>query len=578
MKFAALVICAAWLGVGLSRASDIPLPDNAQLRWQQHERIMFVCLDPCTWEGREYDDHSVPLSRIAPWKLDTDQWCRVASLWGAKQILFVAKHTGGFCWWQTTTTDYGIKNTPWRNGKGDVLADLSISCRKFGLDLGVYVYPGDETWGAGIGSGGRTSDPSNQEAYNKVFRQQLTEVLSNYGTIREVWFDGSCVIDVRDILKKYASKAVILQGPVASLRWVGTEDGYAPFSNWYTLSSKDLQTGVATAVQSDPFGDAYAPVEVDVPLLKNEGHKWFWAPNTDQMILSTDQLMDRYYKSVGRGSVLLLNSTPDTTGLIPESHAAAYKAFGDEIRRRFDTPLGRTKGEGKMLEIVLPKVTEVNHAILQEDLSKGQRVLAFTIQAQDERGAWTELYDATSVGFKRICSFDPVKTRKVRVVFTNAKAEPSIANFALYSITGAMPAPEQRDDRDRFYDGVRAKQGEVVSQEPAVRIATWATGAESDGWREISIDLTEHVTRIGQYEITFVPAGGGNADLEFRDWRLEMYGGTINDAIEQLKGRPVFRLTRSQQTLNDFPARFRVKVKTPDGAQSGSITIRRITY
>lgn len=578
MKFAALVICTAWLGAGLSRAAGIPLPDNAQLRWQQHERIMFVCLDPCTWQGREYDDHSVPLSRIAPWKLDTDQWCQVASLWGAKQILFVAKHTGGFCWWQTRTTDYGIKNTPWRNGKGDVLADLSISCRKFGLDLGVYVYPGDETWGAGIGSGGKTSDPSKQEPYNKVYRQQLTEVLSNYGTIREVWFDGSCVIDVSDILKKYASKAVILQGPVASLRWVGTEDGYAPFSNWYTLSSTDLQTGVATAVQSDPFGDAYAPVEVDVPLLKNKGHKWFWAPNTDQMILSTDQLMDRYYKSVGRGSVLLLNSTPDTTGLIPESHVAAYKAFGDEIRRRFDTPLAWTEGEGKMLEIVLPKVTEVNHAILQEDLSKGQRVLAFTIQAQDERGAWKELYDATSVGFKRICSFDPVKTRKMRVVFTNAKAEPRIANFALYSITGAMPAPEQRDDRDRFYDGVRAKQGEVVSQEPAVRIATWATGAESDGWQEISIDLTEHVTRVGQYEITFVPAGGGNADLAFRDWRMEMYGGTINDAIEQLKGRPVFRLTRSQQTLNDFPARFRVKVKTPDGTQSGSITIRRITY
>jgi alpha-L-fucosidase len=359
---------------------------------------------------------------------------------------------------------------------------------------------------------------------------------------------------------------------------VGTEDGYAPFSNWYTLSSKDLQTGVATAVQSDPFGDAYAPVEVDVPLLKNKGHKWFWAPNTDEMILSTDQLMDLYYKSVGRGSVLLLNSTPDTTGLIPESHAAAYKAFGDEIRRRFETPLKRTEGEGKMLEITLPKAIEVNHVMLQEDLSKGQRVLAFNIQALDDRGEWKEVYHATSVGFKRICYFDPVRTRRMRVVFTNAKAEPKIANFALFNIKGVVPAAERRDDRDRFYDGVGEKQGQVAGQESPVQIGAWTAGAESGGWKEISLDITKHVSRIGQYEIAFTAAGGGNAELEFQDWEVDMYGGAINDAIEQIKGRPVFRLTRSQQTLNDFPARFRVKVKSPEGARSGSITIRRITY
>ena len=152
---------------------------------------MFVCLDPCTWQGREYDNHSMPLSRINPSKLNTDQWCEVAKSWGAKEILYVAKHTGGFCWWQTKTSDYSIRNTPYKNGKGDVLKELSESCKKYGLNLGIYVYPGDETWGAGIGSGGKTSDPARQEGYNKVFRQQLTEVLSCYGHITEVWFDGS---------------------------------------------------------------------------------------------------------------------------------------------------------------------------------------------------------------------------------------------------------------------------------------------------------------------------------------------------------------------------------------------------
>ena len=122
-------------------------PSPQQYRWHEQERIMFVCLDPCTWQGREYDNHSTPLERINPIKLNTDQWCETAKLWGAKEILFVAKHTGGFCWWQTETTDYGIKNTPYKNGKGDVLKELSESCRKYGLNLGIYVYPGDETWG-----------------------------------------------------------------------------------------------------------------------------------------------------------------------------------------------------------------------------------------------------------------------------------------------------------------------------------------------------------------------------------------------------------------------------------------------
>ena len=148
------------------------MPSEIQYEWHEQERIMFVCLDPCTWQGREYDNHSTPLERINPEKLDTDQWCEAAISWGAKEILFVANHTGGFCWWQTKTTDYGIRNTAYKNGKGDVLKELSESCRNHGLNLGIYVYPGDETWGAGIGSGGQTKDPSKQEEYNRIFRQQ----------------------------------------------------------------------------------------------------------------------------------------------------------------------------------------------------------------------------------------------------------------------------------------------------------------------------------------------------------------------------------------------------------------------
>jgi alpha-L-fucosidase len=585
LKFKALPQITNFAAYKVQPAPDgsaLPEPSTAQLRWQNYERIMFVHFSANTWQthrgaDNEYDDLSVPLIRINPSKLNTDQWCEVARSWGAKMILFVAKHAGGFCSWQTNTTDYGIRNTPWRKGRGDILADLSRSCEKYDLDLGVYLYPGDPHWGAG--NGGLTADSSKQEAYTRIYRQQLTEVLTRYGQIREVWFDGSCRINVDDILKDYASDAVIFQGPMASLRWVGTEDGYAPFSNWYTLSSKDLKTGVATAVQSDPFGDAYAPVEVDVPLLANRGHKWFWAPNTDNMIMSTDQLMELYYKSVGRGAVLLLNSTPDTSGLIPPSHVAAYRAFGDEIRRRFAEPLKRTSGNGNSLEIAFSQPTLVNHVILQEDAAKGQRVLAFIIEGMDKGGNWREIYNGTSIGFKKICYFDPVQVNKIKVAFTNSRAKPQIANFAVYNVKGVTPKAEIREDRDKFYDGLRSKQGSVIRPAPAKEIGRWKTDPKSGGWTLISLDLTPYVPVVGQYEITFAAgSGGAPPELEFRDWNLEMNGGKMNNAIELLKGRSTFRLTRWQKTLGAFPILFRVSMKGASGDGSGTIMIRKLVY
>jgi len=557
----------------------IPLPSKAQLRWQNYEQTMFVCLDPCTWQGREYDNHSTPLIRINPTELNTDQWCEVAKSWGARLILFVAKHTGGFCWWQTNTTDYGIKNTPWKNGKGDVLKQLSESCKKYGLELGIYVYPGDETWGAGIGSGGVTKDPSKQDGYNKVFRQQMTEVLTKYGPVREVWFDGSCFINVNDLLEKYASDAVILQGPMANLRWVGNEDGYAPYSNWYTLSSKDLKTGVSTAIQSDPFGDAYAPVEIDVPLLKNKGHKWFWAQNTDSLIFTTDQLMNTYYKSVGRGAVLLLNSTPDTTGLIPKSHVKAYAEFGDEIKRRFGNPIGQTKGEGKSLEITFSKPTVINHAVLQEDLSRGQRVLAFEIEGMNEQNQWNNVYDGTSVGHKRICYFNPVILKKIRVLFSNSKAEPQITSFAVYNIEGLRFEPEKRNDLGGFYDGIAHKNGTDQKEEPFIEIGKWAMDSFSNTeWKEMSIDLTKYVTRIGQYEVTFSALNNKESGLEFRDLEIKMYGSKSTNSIELLNGSSTFRITRSQQTLDEFPTILRLKKKSKSEKTAGNITVKRVRY
>ncbi len=423
-------------------AGGVAKPSPEQVAYLEMERQMFVCLDPCTWQNREYDNHSTPLDRINPDKLDTEQWCRVAESWGARQILFVAKHTGGFCWWQTDTSDYGIRNTPWKGGKGDVLGELAAACRKHGLKLAIYVYPGDDQWGAGIGSGGRTKDPAKQEAYNKVFRRQMTEVLTRYGEMNEVWFDGSCVIEVGDILKQHAPRAMVLQGPHTTLRWVGNEQGYAPYPAWQTVKRKDAETGVSTAAHSDPDGDVWLPMECDTTLLD---HKWFWGANTDHMLKGLDKLMDIYVKSVGRGCVLLLNSTPDTTGLIPASHVALYEAFGREIARRYGQSLAETNGAGTTVELNLGRPTPVNQVLLQEDIREGQRVRGYRIEGF-ANGAWKTLHaTGQSIGYKQIDVLPRTEVSRLRFVATQAVGEPLIKRLAAFNVTGAASGQPLRD-------------------------------------------------------------------------------------------------------------------------------------
>ena len=404
-------------------------PTPVQYVWHEQERIMFVCLDPCTWQGREYDNHTTPLSQINPAHLDTGQWCRAAKLWGAKEILFVAKHTGGFCWWQTETTKYGIKETPWKGGKGDVLAELSASCRKQGLHLGIYISPVDDVWGAPSGSGGRTKDSAKQEAYNRVFRQQLTEVLTRYGPISEVWFDGSCAIDVSDLLKQYASSAVIFQGPQATIRWAGTESGKLPYPAWNSLKSQDLRTGVATAAQGDPDGDAWAPLEADTTLYN---HNWFWSAANEKKRKGLDELMEIYYTSAGHGGVLLLNSTPNTNGLIPADDLKLYEAFGREIARRFGRPLTELKDRrGTGVELVFPKPTLINHAVIMEDYREGERIREYVLEGFSE-SQWLELSKGTSVGRKRIDRFASVQVQRVRLRVGRSAAEPLIRSLAVF--------------------------------------------------------------------------------------------------------------------------------------------------
>lgn len=535
------------------RDSDLlAKPSAVQYKWQEQERIMFVCLDPCTWQGREYDNHSTPLERINPEKLDTDQWCEVAQSWGAREILFVAKHTGGFCWWQTETTDYGIKNTPYKDGKGDVLQELSESCRKYGLHLGIYVYPGDETWGAGIGSGGLTKDPTKQEAYNQVFRQQLTETLSRYGEVLEVWFDGSCMIDVSDILETYAKNAVIFQGPHATLRWPGTESGKLFYPAWNTLSAEDMETGVATQVHGDPDGEVWAPLETNTTLYD---HNWFWAPQNELKRKSLEQIMECYYKSVGYGSVFLLNSTPDTTGLIPAGDVDFYRAFGREIDRRFKTPIASVMDQkGSELTLEMPDKQLVNHVVIMEDYREGHRIRNYTIEGL-QNGQWIELVQGQSVGRMKIDFFPEVELSQVRLTVDKSVGEPLLRKMAVFHVTDFNP-----------YENHGIRPWSQWQQ-----IASWDESQFQGDSIRLEIDLSDWIRLPGQYAVHLVPDSTG-AGLEITHGEIHYEGRKALPEFLQFSGASV-NINRTAQVTDESQSLVYLSFKSRE-AKSGKIEFR----
>ncbi|MBN2310943.1 MAG: alpha-L-fucosidase [Candidatus Hydrogenedentes bacterium] len=422
------LLTVACLGVRAAAADTaaggLARPTPEQAAWQDMELGMFIHFAPNTWQDKEGDDRSTPLGAINPEALDTDQWVRVAQSMGAKYIVFVAKHIGGFCMWQTDTTEYGIRNTPWRDGKGDVLADLAASCSKRGMKLGVYLSPRDDTLGAGIG--GRCATEEAQERYNEIYRRQLTEVLSRYGDMAEVWFDGSNIIEVGDILREHAPHAVVFQGKYASIRWVGNEDGFAPDPAWNAVPEAARLAG-ATAANGDPAGDAWLPIECDARTRAG----WFWSSTNADTLKRVDELMEMYYRSVGHGAVLLLNATPDTSGRIPEADAARIAAFGAEIARRFGTPLAETTGRGDTVELSLDQPMEIDHIVAMEDIRQGERVRAYIVEGRTDEG-WRLLSQGTAIGHKKIEPIAPVEVRAVRLRITESAAEPIIRKLAVY--------------------------------------------------------------------------------------------------------------------------------------------------
>lgn len=420
-------------------AANLARPNAVQYAWHEQEKIMFVCLDPCTWQGREYDNHSTPLADMKLPKLDVEQWMAAAKAFGAKEIMLVCKHTGGFCWWQTRTTDYGVRNIPWKNGKGNLVQEVADACRKHGMSVGVYIYSDDPKYTSGIGRGGRTDDPAKQEEWNAKLRQQWREVLGIYGKdlVREIWFDGSCIVPLDDIIKEMAPHAVIMNSKWASIRWVGNEEAIAGDPNWNTLGRKDLEGGVSTQVHDTPDGDAWAPVECDTTVYD---HNWFWSPGGEGRRKSLANLLSRYVMSVGRGSVYLLNSNPNTDGLIPEGDLKLYRDLNQAIDGNFGHPLGKIEqvaGSEAILPLDAPQA--VNCIDIWEDYRYGHRIREYKVDAW-VNGHWTLVAEGTAVGRRKISIFDTVTTDKLRVRVTKQVGTPLFRQIMAHKVTPALAA------------------------------------------------------------------------------------------------------------------------------------------
>jgi len=521
-------------------AAHLARPTPTQYRYHEQERIMFVCLDPATWQGREYDNHSTDLKDMKLPKLNVDQWMEAAKSWHAKEILLVSKHCGGFCWWQTETSDYSVKNIAWKNGKGDLVDEVADACKRHGLKLGMYIYPGDDTWGAPIGSGGRTSDPAKQEAYNKVLQMQWTEVLSRHrDNIIELWFDGSCIVPLGDVLEKYVGNRVVyFQGPFANIRWVGTESGIAPYPGWNTLKKKDLDTGNATAVQCDPDGDAWAPLECDTTLYN---HYWFWSKEKEKKRKSLEHLIRLYYLSAGRGATFLLNSTPNTDGLIPQADLALYKQFGEKLTLRFSNPLGQTKGHGLIHTIKFDKPTRINQFMIMEDYRFGHRIREFIVEARTPDGQWIDINNGSAVGRKRIVMFNPIETTAVTLRVTKNVGTPLIRDFKLYFVEGDNSFLYEKAQRTDAVKVVKATASDTHSPPyTADKICdgnsgTWwgvstdVQGPDYKAWvefdlgKEKSINQTainEPWNRTQEFQLEY-------RSTETEDWKIALTGTTM---------------------------------------------------
>ena len=453
-----------------------PLPSERQLAWHDLEYYMFIHFTVNTFTDKEWGYGDEDESIFNPSSADCRQWAKTASDAGMKGIIITAKHHDGFCLWPSKYTDHSVKNSPWKNGQGDLLRELRQACDEYGLNMGVYLSPWD-----------RNSPVYGSEEYIEYYRSQLRELLTEYGDIFEVWFDGANGGDgyyggaretrridnktyydwpgTHSVVRDLQPNAVMFSDAGPDIRWVGNEKGMGSLTNWCLLRRDELYPGGKFAKilgVGHEDGNYWVPAEVDVSIRPG----WFYHRNQDSLVRSPENLLELYYSSVGRNCNLLLNVPPDRRGLLHENDVRSLKEFRQLREKEFEKDLAKGKktkasesrgkdygpamvndGDRKTYwapedkttsaEIIIDLVEEkeINRILIQEYIQLGQRVQEFRIEALTDTG-WKQIVEGTTIGYKIIRKFPVTTTSKVRLTISGAKACPAISNIELYRAPG----------------------------------------------------------------------------------------------------------------------------------------------
>ncbi len=422
-----------------------PVPSADQLQWHRDELALFAHFGVNTFTDREWGQGTESPALFDPKALDARQWTRAAKAAGFKMVILTAKHHDGFCLWPTATTAHSVKSSPFRGGDGDVVREVADACRADGLRLGLYLSPWD-----------RNATVYGSEGYHDFYLTQLRELLTRYGRVDEVWFDGANgegpngkkqVYDWPRYwgeVKRLQPQAVIFSDAGPDIRWIGNEAGTAGETNWSMVDPSVVRTpGVSGEAvtrmlqQGDPNGSVWQPGETDTSIRPG----WFYHASDDAKVRSVDNLVDIYVSSVGRNSKLLLNVPPTRDGLLHETDAVRLAGMRRALDARFGHPLEVSSrmerrehvGTALQVELRLPEARSVGWVTLQEPIERGQHVAAWRLEGMAANGIWNPLARGTTIGHKRIVALPPGERHGVRLVIEQALAPVDDVRMVLHA-------------------------------------------------------------------------------------------------------------------------------------------------
>lgn len=547
----------------------LPVPEPKQVEWQQMETYAFIHFGLNTFNDREWGYGDTDPKTFNPTNLDCEQWAQTLVKAGMKGVILTAKHHDGFCLWPFEGTDYSVKNSPWKNGQGNVVKELSEACKKYGLKFAVYLSPWD-----------RHQANYGTPEYLPYFYAQLHDLLTNYGPVFEVWFDGANggdgwyggAKDIRTIDRKnyynypriyemldsIQPQAIIFSDGGPGCRWVGNEKGFAGATNWSFLRKGEVHPGYDKSYElqyGHPDGNQWVPAECDVSIRPG----WFYHPEEDDRVKSPDQLVDLYYRSVGHNATLLLNFPVDRRGLIHPVDSANAVRFHEMIQQQLKTNLvagmtpkvsnerggdfvasaltddnfdtywatedGVTTAD---IEFSFDTPTRMNRMMLQEYIPLGQRVKAFVVEYLD-KDTWLPVKlneETTTIGYKRLLRFETVETKGIRIRITDARGPLCLSNVGVYDAGNVSDSfVEKVEDIESvpyLLPDVKAEEAAKVSDKQA------QTTCFVEGDR-LLIDLQEE--RLVS-SLHFLPDQGEPNKGLIANYEIRV--GTSKDAVNQL--------------------------------------------